>query len=182
MMPVERQKLSGEAWNTVEVSSGGGTSVIVQATDPGAVGAGAFWLADSPPATSRPLLYVRDQTDSFWMPVTPLFYDAGPPEVMLYLDVDAGGIHLVAQDLTGGDTTNLALYPGGTSTLGVNGPTAGFILGGVAEKIGFWDGGPVVQPTHIPDPAGGATTDAEARTAINAILDLLQSTGLMAGP
>lgn len=31
----------------------------------------------------------------------------------------------------------------------------------------------------ISDPSGGATQDSEARTAINAILDLLQEQGLM---
>lgn len=33
---------------------------------------------------------------------------------------------------------------------------------------------------HIADPTGGTTTDAEARTAINAILDILETSGLMA--
>ena len=33
--------------------------------------------------------------------------------------------------------------------------------------------------TFIADPSGGVTTDAEARTAINAILDLLIAQGLM---
>lgn len=32
----------------------------------------------------------------------------------------------------------------------------------------------------IADPAGGATTDAEARTAINAIIDALQAFGIVA--
>lgn len=34
---------------------------------------------------------------------------------------------------------------------------------------------------HITDPSGGVTNDAEARTAINAILDLLEAADLMAG-
>ena len=36
------------------------------------------------------------------------------------------------------------------------------------------------QIAYIADPSGGSTQDAEARTAINAILDLLESHGLMA--
>lgn len=38
----------------------------------------------------------------------------------------------------------------------------------------------VGQSIHINDPAGGVTIDAEARTAIIAILDLLEARGLMA--
>lgn len=33
--------------------------------------------------------------------------------------------------------------------------------------------------TLVADPTGGATTDAEARTAINAILDILEEHNLM---
>lgn len=35
------------------------------------------------------------------------------------------------------------------------------------------------QQAHIDDPSGGTTVDAEARTAINSILDLLENLGLM---
>ncbi len=37
---------------------------------------------------------------------------------------------------------------------------------------------PAAQPAKINDPSGGATTDAEARTAINAIIDVLEGAGL----
>jgi hypothetical protein len=39
---------------------------------------------------------------------------------------------------------------------------------------------PVVQAAHIADPAGGATQDAEARTAINAILVAIENIGITA--
>jgi hypothetical protein len=39
---------------------------------------------------------------------------------------------------------------------------------------------PVAQQTHIADPTGGATVDSQARTAINAILDVLDAFGLTA--
>ncbi len=44
------------------------------------------------------------------------------------------------------------------------------------------DNNPMIgsQQTLIANPTGGATTDAEARTAINAILDILEAHGLMA--
>lgn len=36
------------------------------------------------------------------------------------------------------------------------------------------------QASVIADPTGGSTTDAEARTAINAIIDALQGVGIVA--
>jgi hypothetical protein len=39
---------------------------------------------------------------------------------------------------------------------------------------------PVVTQTHIADPSTGATVDSQARTAINAILDVLEAFGLTA--
>lgn len=46
--------------------------------------------------------------------------------------------------------------------------------------VGFFAATPVAQQAHVNDPSGGATVDAEARTAVNSILDILQAYGLMA--
>lgn len=51
---------------------------------------------------------------------------------------------------------------------------------GTAAAIGFLGATPVARAAHIADPSGGATTDAEARTAINAILVVLENLGLVA--
>ena len=48
------------------------------------------------------------------------------------------------------------------------------------QKLGFWNATPIVQPVHIADPTGGATVDAEARTAIDSILSQLADMGLQA--
>jgi len=48
------------------------------------------------------------------------------------------------------------------------------------QKLGFWNAAPIIQPAHIADPSGGATIDAEARTAIAAINAMLAATGLTA--
>ena len=48
------------------------------------------------------------------------------------------------------------------------------------QKLAFWNATPVVQPVHIVDATGGATVDAEARTAINAILAQMATLGLQA--
>jgi hypothetical protein len=47
-------------------------------------------------------------------------------------------------------------------------------------KLHFFGGTKVAQAAHIADPTGGATTDAEARTAIDAILVVLENVGLTA--
>lgn len=51
---------------------------------------------------------------------------------------------------------------------------------GSAPMIGFLGANAVVRAAHIADPAGGGTQDAEARTAINAILVVLENLGLVA--
>ena len=87
------------------------------------------------------------------------------------------------------------------STLGVTGTSqftgditlvtgCDFILGttgaghkwatGATQLQAWWGATPVDQPAHIADPTGGAIVDAEARTAINAILAQLAETGLQA--
>lgn len=48
------------------------------------------------------------------------------------------------------------------------------------DTLAFFAKTLAAQAAHISDPSGGATVDANARTAINAILDLLESYGLMA--
>jgi hypothetical protein len=49
-----------------------------------------------------------------------------------------------------------------------------------SQLLGFYNATPVNQPDTVADPAGGATVDAEARTAINSIIDRLQELGLIA--
>lgn len=51
---------------------------------------------------------------------------------------------------------------------------------GSAAAIGFLGATPVARQAHIADPSGGATQDAEARTAINAILVVLENLGFTA--
>jgi len=49
-----------------------------------------------------------------------------------------------------------------------------------AQKIGFWNATPAIQPTAVTNATGGATVDAEARTAINALLARLRTVGMIA--
>jgi hypothetical protein len=89
---------------------------------------------------------------------------------------------------TGGfliDSANLT-YDGTLLTLGeannlVLGTTTGTKIGtATSQKLGFYNATPVDQPATVADPSGGATVDAEARTAINSIIDRLQELGLVA--
>jgi hypothetical protein len=61
------------------------------------------------------------------------------------------------------------------------GTLRGIKIGGVTTSLlGFYGATPVDRPDTVADPAGGGTVDAEARTAINAIIDRLQELGLIA--
>ena len=50
----------------------------------------------------------------------------------------------------------------------------------ITSLLGFYGVTPVDQPATVTDPTGGGTQDAEARTAINAIIDRLRELGLIA--
>lgn len=61
------------------------------------------------------------------------------------------------------------------------GTLRGLRIGGASTSLlGFYGATPVDQPATITDPTGGGTIDAEARTAINTIIDRLQELGLIA--
>ena len=61
------------------------------------------------------------------------------------------------------------------------GTLRGLKIGDAATAlVGFYGVTPVDQPDTIADPSGGGTVDAEARTAINALIDRLQELGLIA--
>lgn len=61
------------------------------------------------------------------------------------------------------------------------GTLRGLRIGGAATSLlGFYGATPVDRPDTIADPTGGGTIDAEARTAINTIIDRLQELGLIA--
>lgn len=66
------------------------------------------------------------------------------------------------------------------STISTGGTTGLKIGNSTTEKIGFYGETPVDQPATVSDPSGGATQDAEARTAISTVIDRLQELGLIA--
>jgi len=61
------------------------------------------------------------------------------------------------------------------------GTTTGTKIGtGTTQKLSFWNATPVVQPAAVADASGGATIDAEARTALNALLARMRTVGMIA--
>lgn len=61
------------------------------------------------------------------------------------------------------------------------GTLRGLRIGGSSSAlVGFYGATPVDRPDTVADPTGGATIDAEARTAIGLIIDRLQELGLIA--
>ncbi len=69
------------------------------------------------------------------------------------------------------DGKNLQVAKGTGTMIGTEG-------GATGQKLGFFGQTPAVQQVHISDPTGG-TPDAEARTAINAILAALEILGFL---
>lgn len=108
---------------------------------------------------------------------------AATPEATDELVISDGG---VTKKITVSNLMDAALNLTGTKTVfdGANlafGTTTGTKLGtDPSQKIGFFNATPVDRPLTVADPTGGVTQDAEARTAINAIIDRLQELGLIA--
>ena len=72
--------------------------------------------------------------------------------------------------LTFADTVNMAF----DTTTGTKIGTA------TTQKIGFYNATPVVQGASVADATGGAVIDAEARTALNALISRIEASGLIA--
>lgn len=72
---------------------------------------------------------------------------------------------------------NNKIYLKDGSTVNI-GATTGAIIGATGEKIGFLGHAPIARQAAITAPTGGATVDAQSRTAIGTIITVLQSFGL----
>ena len=81
----------------------------------------------------------------------------------------------------GEPNVSLRVRAKGTGTLQLRNPAddaTRMVVG--ATGIGFFGAAEAAQPTAVADASGGATTDAEARTALNALLARLRTLGLIA--
>ncbi len=72
---------------------------------------------------------------------------------------------------------HIKMVDGKNIEMGIN---TGSKIGGIdTAKISVYSATPVVRASHIGNPTGGLTVDAEARTAINSILTALENFGLV---
>ena len=89
----------------------------------------------------------------------------------------------------------IQLYPGASAVLDVgstgltfadgkniivNATTGTKIGTATTQKLGFYNATPVVQGASVADASGGVVVDAEARTALNALISRIEATGLIA--
>ena len=88
-----------------------------------------------------------------------------------------GGVYVEA-GLTVGLAAPLTLSGG--SNVVLDGITGSKIGTATTQKLAFYNATPIVQGASIADPAGGATVDAEARTAITALISRIEALGLIA--
>ena len=86
----------------------------------------------------------------------------------------------IATTTNGLTTADGGITMGDAKNIATNATTGTKIGTATTQKIGFWNAAPVAQQAHIADPSGGATVDAEARTAINSINALCATLGLTA--
>lgn len=125
--------------------------------------------------TNKPLVVEQsDGTDVFTVS------NAGNTVVAGTLAVTGATTLTGAQTLTGATAVNGHMTIADAKNIILN-TTTGTIIGtATGQKVAFHNATPVVQAAHIADPSGGGTVDAEARTAINAILVVLENKGFTA--
>lgn len=130
-------------------------------------------------------------TPGTWIQIRPAAVSADPssgtiPTGYLIWNTTTGQIkiHAGSYSWTSVPESLCLALAGGTMNDGANvavGTTTGSQIGTAAgQKVAFHGATPVVQAAHIADPSGGATIDSEARTAINAILLVLEGKGIVA--
>lgn len=114
-------------------------------------------------SSSTKAVYVTSTADDVW-----LYSDGGDVRIKS----EENDISLYAGAAIGiSGTTEIAISTGGNGDIKI-------ASGG--GDVGFYGKTPTAQQSHIADPSGGATQDAEARSAINSILVVLETLGLIA--
>lgn len=107
-------------------------------------------------------------------------YDLTAPAARLVID-STGTVTIGSASIT---AAGLGSFAGVTLTDATNlvvGSTTGTKIGtATTQKIGFYNATPIVQGASVADASGGVTIDAEARTAINALISRIEALGLIA--
>ena len=89
-------------------------------------------------------------------------------------------LQTAANALDLGATTYKTLTFADAINMAFNTTTGTKIGTATTQKIGFYNATPIVQGASVADPSGGAIIDAEARTAITAVITRLEALGLIA--
>lgn len=106
-------------------------------------------------------------------------------DVLAAVAISEGNVTIRAQDADASHKSNVRLTPtlitttiiGSGVTWGVGNADFFSLVLTSDRKIGFHDVTPVAQSDAIPDASGGVVIDAEARTALNALLAYLRTRG-----
>lgn len=103
---------------------GSGGTVIQQDGDPGAVGAGTFWLnttdpGNGVPATVKPVL-VRNEADTGWVEQGLIHYN-GDGNLSSFVTLDDGSVVVEGHDAGGISNGVLAIYGGGGGSVFLKG-------------------------------------------------------------
>jgi hypothetical protein len=144
------------------VSTGSGTGTI------------EFWVSQSVAAATSDNSLVKFMTvteDYLAIKSNTRIYDAS---------ITDGNAYVVLSWAADGTWTKVNTAASGSVILSPSGTTLFEAKVSAGSKIGFFGVTPVVQKTAIADASGGATIDAEARTALNALLAGMRAYGLVA--
>jgi len=158
-----------------------------------------FWTSDTPKVTidtsgnvgigttgPTNLLSLGGQSDRiFWMERMTTAATAGKALSILAGGCVVGGTNLASgilkiggQLATGSGNSEVQIIgTNGTNNGATADTTPAVMIDVINNKIGVFSTTPVVRQAHIVDASGGATVDAEARTAINAALLVLETYG-----
>ena len=86
------------------------------------------------------------------------------------INAASSAVVLDTNGVTMGDAKNVILNTTTGTKIGTS----------TSQKLGFYNATPIVQGASVADASGGAVIDAEARTAINALISRIEATGLIA--
>lgn len=107
---------------------------------------------------------------------------SGAPSAVNYITVTNAATGNAVELSASGDDTNVSfdMAPKGTGNLTLRAGDGNPRVQVNNTGLGFFGATPAAQPTAVADAAGGATVDAEARTAINDLLARLRTLGIIA--
>lgn len=121
---------------------------------------------------------VYNDTDDFWEQINPLDFGLGEQIFRTANRTNNNGGFYRVRPVATGSGVGGAAYDVGQGGMGFT-ETYRMESNGTNPRISWFGVTPAVRAAAIPDATGGATIDAEARTAINALLAAMRTYGLL---